>query len=102
VTPKYEIAITITVKDAGPEDILGLVGKIGDIAQRGSIVVDSETGKLLRQLTSLKHASFDEKIAAARDALKQCGGDKGRAAESLGISPVTLDSWLQKARSLEE
>ena len=102
MTPKYEISLTITVKDAGAEDILGLVGKIGEIAQRASIQIDPETGRILRQLSSLKHAPFDEKIAAARNALKQFGGDKELAAESLGISPVTLDTWLIKARSLKE
>lgn len=100
--PKYEISLTITVRDAGSEDIIRLLAPLGDMAARGVIQMDPSTGQALRQLATIKWASWTDKTKAAKGAMAACGSDRQAAAQSLGISIITLDAWLAKARELEE
>ena len=99
--PRYEISLTITVKDAGAEDVIRMLGPVGDLAARGVIQVDPGTSLALRQLAAIKHADWPSKIRAAKEAMEVSGQDRAIAAERLGISVVTLYTWLAKAREME-
>ena len=96
---RYEIALTITAKDAGPEDVVQIAQTISQLASRTAVSIDPQTRSVLKRFAG--RTNWQDKLKALADAMELCRGNREAAAKELGISPSTLCQWEAKARGLE-
>ena len=77
-----DVSLTISITQVAPNDIIGLLKELGELAQRNNINIAPETERILKQLPARVTRSREDLLAV----MENCRWDVGAAAEKLGIT----------------
>ena len=102
--PQYDVALTITFRDAQPEDVRGFLANLQELVGPGGAVIEDAGTK--RHLHDVQRAGeralgtfvgpWRHQRQRALEALRETQGDIAAAAQKVGVSEQTMRDYAAR------